>query len=181
MVGCPSTYRQVPSTLGDWSRLVTALLLLMGVMLALDQSPKLDPLLEPLSEASAACTATLLSWLGTEARQEGILVSHPDGFTYAVDVSCTGIVPVLFLGVAIAFFPAPPRHRIQGLLLGIPYVFAVNEVRLISLFFFGVNRPEVFPFVHEVLWECLMVAFVAGFWALWIRESRRGAVSHDVH
>lgn len=142
-------------------------------MLTLDQSPDIEPILISVSVASAQGTAAILLWLGTDVRQDGIWVSHAQGFTYAIDFSCTGFIPFIFLGVAIAFFPAAARRRLSGFLLSVPYVFGINQLRLVSLFYIGVEQPEAFQFIHEVFWECLMVVFIAGFWMLWIRGTMK--------
>ena len=163
---------------GAWSRVAGALILLTGIMLSLDQAPAIQSMLGGVAAGTARSTAAILSWLSMEAMQDGIYVSHPDGFAYAIDWSCTGLIPLSFLGVAIAFFPAAPRRRFIGFVLSLPYVLGINQIRLISLFHIGVTHAQAFDFVHEVLWQCLMVVFIGGFWILWIRGSmqeNRGA------
>ncbi|MGR9108678.1 MAG: archaeosortase/exosortase family protein [Gammaproteobacteria bacterium] len=154
-------------------RLVVALAVLTVFSLNLDLFPSIQSVLAKSTGLTANSTAAILSWFSIEAVPEGRLISHPDGFRYSIELSCTGFIPLSFLAVAIAFFPATRRRRVRGLILCLPYVLVVNQVRLVSLFYTGVMWPRAFDLVHEVLWECLMVVFIGGFWFLWIRGSIR--------
>lgn len=151
-----------------WIKLAGALGVLTVVALCAGHLPLLPYLFDRLASGVAGATAAMLSGLGTHAVFEGTSVFHRDGFRYVIDHSCTGIVPAAFLSVAILFFPTAKEEKWRGFCQALLYVFAVNQIRLISLFYIGVRHPEWFTFIHEVLWEGLMIILVGGFWLSWI-------------
>jgi exosortase/archaeosortase family protein len=129
--------------------------------------------LAPFDRLTAAATAAVLRGFGTPVvRSEGVL-RHAGGFSYEIYYRCTGLLGAGFLAAVILASPAPARRRWIGAGVGIAVVLAVNLVRLVSLFLIGVRAPAFFHFAHVYAWEGVLVAVVAGFWAVW-RSRPRG-------
>lgn len=151
-----------------------------GLALAfLYSSPRLIQVLEPLDRLTAAATATVLSWLGTEVHHVGSVLTHPGGFSYEIYYRCTGLIVAALLVVGVFALPGLRRHKLSGALLGALLVLLLNLARLVSLFLLGVWFPAAFGFVHAVVWEAAMLGFVLGYWLLWLKRPPRAQSSGD--
>jgi exosortase/archaeosortase family protein len=136
------------------------------VLVLLQQSPGAIRALTPLDIVTAGVTATVLELSGMPVHQNGVVLSHPAGFSYEIYYNCTGLITALFLSIALLSLPGRWTSKVMRVFVGAGLVFALNFVRLVSLFYIGVWYPQVFGFFHAVLWNAGMLVFVFGFW-LW--------------
>lgn len=90
-------------------------------------------------------------------------------FSYVVDDGCTGLTPFLLFCSAVLAFPATWRQRILGLLVGLPALFALNIVRLVSMAWIGLYDEHLFHQVHVLWWQAIFIAAVGVAWFAWIR------------
>lgn len=153
-----------------WLNLLIALTVLTLAIATLEQNVFIVYLMDSFASGVALVTNAFLSRIEPGIIREGVFLYHPGGFSYAIDYSCTGIIPIMYLSVAILFFPTDRQHKRNGFLAAVPYVLLINEIRLVSLFIVGVVFPGLFPLIHEFVWELLMVVFVGGFWIVWINQ-----------
>jgi exosortase/archaeosortase family protein len=126
-----------------------------------------------LRRVFAVATGALLNALGnaTVVRDADILSS---GFGISVVTACTGLfVTGLFLA-AVAAFPASWRAKLVGAGIGLVALFAVNVVRLASLYYVGVYWRSALEPIHQLVWQSLVIAFAVSLWLLWAgRVSKR--------
>jgi exosortase/archaeosortase family protein len=126
-----------------------------------------------LRRVFAVATSALLNALGnaTVVRDADILSS---GFGISVVTACTGLfVTGLFLA-AVAAFPASWRAKLVGAGIGLVALFAVNVVRLASLYYVGVYWRSALEPIHQLVWQSLVIAFAVSLWLLWAgRVSKR--------
>jgi exosortase/archaeosortase family protein len=85
-----------------------------------------------------------------------------------------GSIPVIWIFCsAIIAFPASWKQRITGTILGACAIYALNIIRIVSLYLVGVHASDYMQFVHESLWaipfNLLSFALIIG-WALWTRR-----------
>ena len=130
------------------------------------------PGIEVLAIALAHAAAFASSALGTSVSLDGAVI-EADGFLAVVAAQCTGIELILIFGAAVLVCPVSLRARLCALLLGIPALFALNLVRVVSLLFVGVSFPEHFDTAHLVVWQTVMVAATLAMWLIWYRQSWR--------
>jgi len=131
----------------------------------------------PRYEARAtAFTAHTLDWvlsaLGVDSRAVGELVTGSSGsseFAIRVIRECTAESPLILLLAAILAYPCSARDKAVGVALGVPSILLVNLVRLASLFWIGLVRPDLFDSAHVLVWQSLIVLAVVGLWLLWVR------------
>ncbi len=124
-----------------------------------------------LSNAQAA--HAILEALGEKSVLDGATLRSHGEAIITVEPGCTGFDYSWFLMAAIAAFPAPIFGKMVGLLAGVATLLGLNIVRVASLYWVGVHRPEHFAFVHEHLWAvvlnvvtvCLMVT-----WIVWVKR-----------
>ena len=151
-------------------------------LVPLYRSPRLTGALAPFERLTARLTAALVDVCGMEVERSGTVLRHPAGFAYEIYYACTGLFLAAVLVAGLLALPGPRRRKSAAALLGVAGVFALNQARLVSLFYLGVRRPAVFDFAHEVVWEGLMLGAVLWFWSAWWRldQRRRSAKNSSV-
>jgi exosortase/archaeosortase family protein len=123
--------------------------------------------LGPLEVLTAQATVALLHLLNIEAVRAASQIHHPGGFAYEIYYRCTGALPIAILSIFILAYPAAWRHKITGLIVGIPLLIALNLVRLIHLFYVGVHAPAEFDMFHGLVWEGIIIMATLGLWWIW--------------
>jgi len=115
----------------------------------------------------------IMHFFGENSVLEGATLRSNGEAIITVEPGCTGFDYSWFLAAAVAAFPAAIFRRGLGIVAGVAVLLLLNIVRVSSLYWVGVHRPELFAFVHEQLWAvllniatvCLMVA-----WIVWIKR-----------
>ena len=88
-------------------------------------------------------------------------------FGISVVTACTGIfITGLFL-IAVVALPARWAAKVIGAGIGIGGIFLVNIVRLVSLYFIGVNWPGFLDQAHQLIWQSLLIVIAVALWLLW--------------
>ncbi len=154
---------------GPGVRFVLILVIFVLLVLLTHRKPVLMRALAPFDLFTARLTAVVLDWGGVEVKRESAVLSHPAGFGYKIYYHCTGLVPAGLLAVGILAFPTRLRPKLVGMTIGVPLVLFLNLIRLVSLFYIGVNHPHAFNVAHTVVWEGVLLSFIVGFWLWWLR------------
>jgi exosortase H (IPTLxxWG-CTERM-specific) len=141
--------------------------LFVGVVFLTYREEVLGSILAPFTVLTARTTLGALQWLGVNAAREATTISHSGGFAYEVYYRCTGVLPVAFLTVMILAYPAHMRLKLIGFAIGIPILLSVNLIRLVHLFYIGVNHRALFDIAHLVVWEGLIIVAIVGIWLGW--------------
>ncbi len=124
----------------------------------------------PWTALLARVCAHLVLWFDTTAAAAGkVLWNTVTGFGVSIEPGCNGIEACIVLFAAIMAYPASWRHRLIGIVAGFAAVQGVNVLRVISLFYLGQWRTDVFNFAHEYLWQGLIMLDVLVVWLLWVR------------
>ncbi len=93
------------------------------------------------------------------------IVGH---ITLRIIDECTAMFgSIVYLSCVLAY-PADPKKKVIGIVLGIPSLYAINMVRLVILAFVGVSNPGIFEFVHTYLWQTIFIVFVILIWLIWV-------------
>jgi exosortase family protein XrtM len=88
---------------------------------------------------------------------------------------CEGIEALFLLVAAFAIAPFTWRSKALGLLLGVVFVFVVNQLRILALFYAYRMDRTLFAPLHEMVAPMAVIVLVAGFFYYWLalNESRR--------
>ena len=87
--------------------------------------------------------------------------------------SCSAAdVMAVCLGVVLAY-PAPWRRRLEGAMLGLALILALNVVRISTLAVLAARWPEAFQPVHVLGWPVLLTAATTAYVWRWIASVRR--------
>jgi archaeosortase B (VPXXXP-CTERM-specific) len=123
---------------------------------------------------TANITGFLLNIMGRNTTVTDTVVSSPQ-FSYQIVDLCTAVMPMLILTAAILAYPSRVKEKAVGLLIGLPGIFIINQVRLISLFFIGVYAPGIFETAHLLVWQSLMILLAIGLWLIWVYKYVRSS------
>jgi exosortase H (IPTLxxWG-CTERM-specific) len=155
-------------------------LLILGGLFALELTPPGQAVVRPWTASLAGISASLITLFDPKVISYGnIIQSQANGFGVAIEAGCNAIEACIVLAAAMLAFPSPWRHKLLGLAIGMAVVQAVNILRIISLFYLGQWRMDVFDFAHLYLWQGLIMLDVLVVWLIWIRAMPpQNAASH---
>ena len=132
--------------------------------------PAQNAVVLPWTEALARISAGLITLFDPQVVASGkILQSTANGFAVSIEAGCNGIEAAIILIAAMLAFPAPWKHRLVGILVGLFAVQVLNIVRVISLFYLGQWNMSAFEWAHLYLWQALIMLDVLIVWLIWIR------------
>jgi exosortase family protein XrtM len=90
---------------------------------------------------------------------------------------CDGTETLFLLLAGFAVAPLGPLSRLLGALLGIPLVYALNQARILALFYAHRRDTELFDLLHGYLTPILMVLVVALYFHGWLLRSDQPAAA----
>lgn len=115
--------------------------------------------LGPVQRAMASLSVLGQQWVGGHAvaRGDDVVIGS---MVMNINHECTGVfVYMLFMSFVLAY-PVPWRGRLAGLALGVPLIFAVNVMRLITLARVVEIYPQAFFYLHEYVWQGIFTVLV---------------------
>lgn len=156
--------------------LLRFVLFLAGFYALVAIRPVNDAVVVPFTAFLVRISAGLLAAIGETVVTDGTVIRSS---LFAVDVKngCNGIEATLLLLAAMLAFPAPPKARLAGIAVGLGVVQAVNLVRIVSLFWLGAHRRDVFDLFHAAVWQTILILLAVGVFVLWGRALRGGGAA----
>ncbi len=110
------------------------------------------------------------------------------GNRYTLEVShgCDAVQPIALFIAAVVATPAAWRRRLLGVVAGACLLFALNFVRIITLYYVGAYDEKYFDVVHVEVWGAAFILLAMVLWLLWASWAMRsaspagsGATSHE--
>jgi len=94
--------------------------------------------------------------------------------TLAIDINyeCTGVYVLAILSTFLLAYPASARARALGIALGAAALTAINVIRLAMLVRVAEFRPDLFPYMHEYVWQGLFLVLVITYAMAWVERVR---------
>jgi len=86
---------------------------------------------------------------------------------------CEGTEVMFLLAAALAAVRQPWRHRLPALLLGVALIFALNQARILTLFYTYRADRGLFDALHTAVLPVLLVAATAAYFHAVLHYSRR--------
>jgi exosortase H (IPTLxxWG-CTERM-specific) len=131
--------------------------------------------IEPFTNFVAAVSQGILHLLGFDSTRSGTLVSMDD-VSLNIMEECNGVPALLIYLAAVLAYSATLKQKAVGVALGIPAIFVINEIRVISLFFarryFSIH---VFEALHVYVWQTIIILFSLLLWLYWAERFVRRA------
>jgi archaeosortase B (VPXXXP-CTERM-specific) len=122
-----------------------------------------------LSSLTASTLSALLGILGiNHTLNETVL--HLGDISLKVIDECTGIYELFVYAGCVMAYPTSSEKKLAGVAFGIPAIFGINMVRLLSLAFIGLWFPSIFSYVHYYLWQVTLILLVVFVMLVWIEK-----------
>ncbi len=102
-----------------------------------------------------------------QAVAKGTRVSAPGGGLNVL-FGCEGTDAVFLLTAALLVFSMPMRVRLAGLATGLVWVFLLNQLRIVALFYAYRADAGLFDLLHTAAAPLLMVVLTGLFFHLWL-------------
>lgn len=156
------------------SRLLAFLLLFAGMYAALSQAWG-----EGLSHwVIDVATVEPAAWIARQLSGQADIVADGSrlrgvGASINVLYGCEGTDVLMLLMSALLVAPAPRRDRLIGLAAGAAFVFVINQVRVLALFFSLERYPTWFGSLHGLIAPLAVVVLVVAFFLGWLRWTAR--------
>ena len=83
---------------------------------------------------------------------------------------CEGVEVMILLAAVLLAYPMAWRRKLAGLLFGCLLIYAVNLIRIVSLYYLSVLRPGWFSLFHVAVWQAVIVLAGWLFFMFWIRR-----------
>jgi exosortase H (IPTLxxWG-CTERM-specific) len=125
--------------------------------------------MEPFTAFLAVVSSKILNVFGAGTYVSGTNLSSPD-FGINIVYGCNGAYATAILLSGIIAYPSRMREKLMGVIIGIPAIFIINQLRVISLFLLGRKYPSVFEEVHVYVWQPIIIIFAILVWDFWARN-----------
>ncbi len=149
--------------------------LLLAVLFGLELTPwAQDWFVLPWTSALASISTWIVTLFDGNVVAAGkIMRSTTNGFAVSIEAGCNGVEATLVLLAAMLAFPAPWKHKVFGLIIGIVAVQLLNVLRVVSLFYLGQWNYDAFEYAHLYVWQALIMLDVLVVWLIWVRRVPR--------
>jgi exosortase/archaeosortase family protein len=117
-----------------------------------------------IHEATVKPAAALIHLLTPEipARAAGASIKAPGGGLNILN-GCEGTEVMFLLAAAFVAVRLPWRRRIWGLILGLTLIFALNQARILALFYAFRTDRALFDTLHTAILPVVLVALTAAY------------------
>ena len=122
---------------------------------------------EPVGAVFAYFGSGLLSLMGQRTVADGAAINSSD-FSLLVKKGCDAIAPVMLVVTGISLFPTEWNKKLKGIGIGVLALFALNLLRIVSLYFVGVHAPDYFEFMHVEFWQVLFIGLAVLYFFYWL-------------
>ncbi len=110
---------------------------------------------------------------------DGNVISIADS-ALRVTEACSGFEIMAVLGAAILAYPVAWKRRLVGAAFVVPFVSALNVVRVATLILVLRHVPQAFDVCHTFVWQGLLVLCALGYWLVWLGADAGGR-PNDAH
>jgi len=91
-------------------------------------------------------------------------------FSFVVVPDCGAIPTMVIFVAAVVAFPTRWWKKLLGVMLGVPFLYGINTLRLSVLAVIGAwdHGGAKFRFAHEYVWQGIYIIFVVVVWLAWV-------------
>lgn len=120
----------------------------------------------PLNKLIASLSGFLVSLFSSDVVVAGTRMTSDLG---SVDIKegCNGIYATVILLAGVVAFPATWRQKLIGVVFGTVALFAINIIRVITLFYLSRSYPKLFDEAHMFIWQFVIIICGGLLWLVW--------------
>jgi exosortase/archaeosortase family protein len=126
---------------------------------------------------NAQVSALILRTFGEQATSNGPSLSG--AISLEIRHGCDAILPTGLFTAAVLAFPIVMRLKWAAILIGGAGMVALNLVRIISLYYTQLHKPQWFHTMHVDVWQPAFIFLALLFWVIWALRATRPVPSHD--
>jgi exosortase H (IPTLxxWG-CTERM-specific) len=154
------------------TRFALLFLVIMTALFAAELTPPAQRfVVVPWTDELARATAAIVQFFDSGVVSQGkALLSTRNGFGVSIEAGCNGIEASIILVAAMLAFPAPWKHRLVGIAVGLVAIHALNIVRVVSLFYLGQWSVRAFEWAHLYVWQALIMLDALIVFLVWLRR-----------
>lgn len=157
------------------------IIILVSLFTAELTEPVQNAIVVPWTKVLTQLSAAIITLFDSNVLAFGKIIQNTtNGFAVSIEAGCNGIEAAIVLIAAMLAFPAPWKHRVVGILVGLFAVQSLNIVRVISLFYLGQWNMDAFNWAHLYLWQALIMLDVLIVWLVWIRMLPSATASEEL-
>jgi exosortase/archaeosortase family protein len=116
---------------------------------------------------NATVSAFILKILGEDVWADGVALEARTSPGLEIRHGCDAILPTALFLAAVMAFPVVMRVKWPALLLGSAGLLGLNLVRIITLYYTRVHKPEWFHSMHVDVWQPAFIFAALLLWILW--------------
>lgn len=124
---------------------------------------------DPVNRQTAWMTAVVLGVLGSEPVLNDVFVSA-GGFSIKIITECSAIFAAILFFSFIMAYPATVRQKLTGLCFGLPFLFSVNLIRIVTVFYTGMKFRPLFEVFHAYIGQIIMIFLVLMASMVWLNS-----------
>jgi len=128
-----------------------------------------DNVIPIVNGINAKIATFFLNLMGQGCVSEGQKILPPTGSAINIKTGCDAIEPIALFCSAIISFPVAFFRKWKGLIVGVLFLLAMNMVRIVSLYFFAVYKPEWFEIMHADVWQAVFILLAVMCWLVWMQ------------
>jgi len=139
----------------------------MLLFYALEETPYCQRVFWPANlQANAWVSNWILCGLQQHTQAVGVTIKA-ENYAFVVKRGCDATEPVWLLGAAVIAFPAKFWRKVGGILVGALLLLAINQLRIVCLFFVGRYHPGLYDTFHLTVFPAVFVVLAMLIWVGW--------------
>lgn len=104
------------------------------------------------------------------AAADGARINSPQGGINIVN-GCDGTEMLFLLLAGFAVAHLSLRARTLGVLAGVPFVWVLNQIRIVALFYANQSHRDLFDVLHGFVAPGVMVLLIAAYFYIWLQRA----------
>lgn len=122
-----------------------------------------------LQKGNAAVSALVINVFtpAENARVEGKTLAA-DGMALEIAWGCEGIEGIFLIVAALTAYSMRRRHKILGIIAGTFFLYWLNIVRIVALYYTIKYNPALFDLMHMYVGQTFTIFFGVMFFIIWI-------------
>lgn len=118
---------------------------------------------------NAKVVTGLIQFFNLEASRNNNII-HLTNAVWKVDSECTAITIMIIFASFVVVYKTAIRNKVIGLLIGLPFIFGANMMRLLTMAFIDKYKPVYSAYFHDYIWQVAFIIMVVFMWIIWTEK-----------